>query len=629
MGRVTKSLIHVMLVFVAFLAAYELRLSHSLNWWLSSPSAPLIVLMAGIYALVAACVELVFRTERSSWRFSSAQDALVLARSATVTAVIFLSITFLAQRADNLPRSTIVMAWLLSLAALVGIRLAWRVVHERSLIRGLLTFGQLRQPVGVPLILVGNAREAESYLRRSADEDEYAPVGLFTNGLPKGHMIRGVPVVGDTADIDKVDSLADPKAPAGAAILFFGDNVAGEGLTAEQVGRLRNLGFRLLRQPSLTEMQTDGADIRALREMKLEDFLPRAPLTLDSDPIRELVAGRRVLVTGAGGSIGSEIARQLVHFGCSHITLVDHSEFLLFEIDRQLGSGVQDSSRSAMLCNVRDEERVREVFASERPELVFHAAALKHVTLVENNPREGVLTNVLGTRNVARACDDFGVRQMVLISTDKAANPSSIMGATKRIAESVLSEVHGKSKTRFCAVRFGNVLGSAGSVVPIFQNQIESGGPVTVTDPDVERFFMTIPEAVQLVLQATALSASSPRNAPRKFVLEMGRPVKIMDLARQMIELSGCTPDVDIKIEITGLRPGEKITEILIDDNENVASCVPGINEIQLSGGADGDPNLTQAVIESAMGGSDRLEESIFETISRLRGELRPLAVNS
>jgi O-antigen biosynthesis protein WbqV len=368
----------------------------------------------------------------------------------------------------------------------------------------------------------------------------------------------------------------------------------------------------------MIEVQHDGADVRTLREMKLEDFLPRPPVDMDSAPIRNLVHNKRVLVTGAGGSIGSEIVRQLVHHGCSHITLVDHSEFLLFEIDYELGSAPLQVSRSAVLCNIRDERRLDSVFEAEKPDIVFHAAALKHVTLVENNPREGVLTNIMGTRNVARASAKCGVRQMVLISTDKAANPSNIMGATKRIAESLLLQASGS--TRYCVVRFGNVLGSAGSVVPIFQKQIENGGPVTVTDPLVERFFMTIPEAVQLVLQASALSARGDIEM-RKFVLEMGQPVKIIDLARQMIELSGCKPDEDIQIEITGLRPGEKITEILVDDFEDVVPCIPGINEIRANAMEHVDPSRVEGVLSVALADEAGLKTLIYEMIATLRAE--------
>lgn len=618
MGRTAKFAIHVFLVFCAFVLAYHLRVSPTLEWWTTSAQGRTVLVLASIYAGVAAAVELVFRTERSAWQFSSARDVLLLLRSTALTAVGFLAVTFLVFRAEDLPRSTIVMAWVLSLAALVGVRLFWRVLNDRALASSLLTFGKLEASKGVPLLLVGDAIEAQSYLRRTPTTGglDYSPTALFSDAAPKGQFIHGVQVKGGTRDVMSALPAFAPKKPDGAAILFFGDTFGGQGFTAEEIGRMRTQGFKLLRQPSLIEVQQDGADIRGVREMKLEDFLPRPPVDMDSGPIRNLIHNKRVLVTGAGGSIGSEIVRQLVHHGCAHVTLVDHSEFLLFEIDYELGGGPLPVSRSAILCNVRDDKRLQAVFEAEKPDIVFHAAALKHVTLVENNPREGVLTNVLGTWNVARAAARSGVRQMVLISTDKAANPSNIMGATKRLAESLLLQEGGA--TRYCVVRFGNVLGSAGSVVPIFQKQIESGGPVTVTDPLVERFFMTIPEAVQLVLQASALSARGESDL-RKFVLEMGRPVKIIDLARQMIELSGFRPDEDIRIEITGLRPGEKITEILVDDYEDVVVCVPGINEIRANASEYLDPGQVEGIITAATSDDDGLNAQIYSMVRALR----------
>lgn len=351
------------------------------------------------------------------------------------------------------------------------------------------------------------------------------------------------------------------------------------GLSVELIGRLRSAGRSLLRQPSLTELRSGS---EALREIAFEEFLPRQPVLLDAAPVDRLIQGKRVLVTGAGGSIGSEICRQLIGLGCRHISLVDHSEFLLFEVDRGLAHVNGAVSRRALLCDVRDSDRMMQIFEEERPDLVFHAAALKHVTLVEQNPCEAVLTNVLGTWNASEAARRCGAAQFVLISTDKAVDPSSFMGATKRLAESIFPE--SSEALRYCIVRFGNVLGSAGSVIPIFRSQIERGGPVTVTHPDVERYFMTIPEAVQLVLHAAAASAAAAPPRTQKFLLEMGTPVRIYDLARQMIELCGFRPDHDIQIEFTGLKPGEKLTEVLTDTNETAAPMGVGLSELETLG---------------------------------------------
>ncbi len=283
--------------------------------------------------------------------------------------------------------------------------------------------------------------------------------------------------------------------------------------------------------------------------------------------------------------------------GCAHLSLLDNSEFGLFRIDNEIVYRFPTLSRSAVLCDIRDEGTVDAALVRERPDLIFHAAALKHIPMVENHACEGVLTNVLGTRNVALAARRRAVRHMVLISTDKAVSPSNLMGATKRLAENyVRGFTNGGGGTHFAIVRFGNVLGSTGSVVPLFQDQIARGGPVTVTHPDVERFFMTIAEAVQLVLRAAALGAASGQASADVFVLEMGKPVRIMDLARQMIELNGLKPGRDIRIEITGLRPGEKLTEELVDADEAVCpSADPAIMRVVPRGRA---PVLSEAELD-------------------------------
>jgi O-antigen biosynthesis protein WbqV len=581
-GYLAKLTVHLALVFCAFLLAYELRRGLSVAWWVTNPQALTVLVWAALYAAVAGAVEFGFRTERASWRFSSLREVIALARSAATVAVVFLVITFLSDRAILLPRSTLILSALLSLCALVTVRIASRLIHGGWATGNI--FVDKANNGSERLTVVGDLREAELFLRRSAVQDvaHYRPVAIIGRSMSDvGQFIHGVPVVG-CADDDVANRLLKPaiSGTSSTAVLFLEDPIKQLGLSTEDIGHLKARGFKLLRQSNLLELQGDDNQGRGLREMKLEEFLPRAPVGLAREPIATLVAGKRVLVTGAGGSIGSEIARQLVAFGCSHITLLDHSEFLLFEIDREIERIAPGGcTRRAILCNVREEDRVREVFSCEHPEIVFHAAALKHLTLVENNVCEGVLTNIIGTWNVAAAARECGSCEMVTISTDKAVDPTSMMGATKRIAEALLP-AHAGGHTGYTVVRFGNVLGSAGSVVPIFKDQIERGGPVTVTHEDVERFFMTIPEAVQLVLHATALRSGRSEKGLSKFILEMGEPVKIADIARKMIELSGNVPDVDIAVKITGLRPGEKLTEKLIDANEVGTPCVPGITEV-------------------------------------------------
>ncbi len=580
---IAKFALHVVLLFAGFIVAYALRRATPLAWWMVDPDAFRVVGWAGLYALIGAGVEMIFQAERSAWRYASLREVVGLARNVTITIGLFIGLIFFLDRGIQLPRSVLPLTWLVSLTLLVGFRMAWRLPHDPGLAAHFLPSWWPRPRSGqTPMLIVGTMAAADRQLRllQGDPNSPYQPIGVVTPHPEEvGLRLHGVPFVGDLATWRPSQmGLTGPSARP-HAIVFLDDPVQAYDLSTERIGELRRAGHTLLKPQSLADIDGSPDAAHRLEEIPLEDFLPRKPISLDTAPVRNLVAGRRVLVTGAGGSIGSELCRQLLTLGCAHLSMVDHSEFLLFEIDRELERTRTNASRRAVLANVRDAGRVNEVIRCERPDIVFHAAALKHVALVENNPAEGVQTNVLGTWNVIQAAMAHDVPQFVLISTDKAVAPSSVMGATKRIAESLL-DLAPDGRTRMTAVRFGNVLGSAGSVVPIFRDQIARGGPVTVTHPDVNRFFMTIPEAVQLVLHSTAISTAAAAAGPRKFLLEMGESVKIADLARQMIELSGKTPDVDIMIEFTGLKPGEKLAEVLSDDGEEVRSCVEGITEL-------------------------------------------------
>lgn len=619
-----KYLIHIGALFVAFIMAYELRRALPIEWWFQGGDAIRVIGWAALYALIGAVVEAVFQTERTAWRFASVRDVVALGRNVVLTVAFFLLAIFVVDRGVQLPRSVIPLTAVLSVLFLVGVRLVWRLPRESELIHHLLpTWWRKISDDRTPLILVGSLADADRQIRLlQADADQpYQPVGIITPDVAEvGMRLQGVPAI-LSLDAWRGQHVAsrrrDEPVPG---ILFLQDPVLNFGLTSQRVGELKKAGHTLLRPHVLTEVGAPGPRADLLTEIPLEEFLPRQPISLPTGPVEELIRGKRILVTGAGGSIGSEIARQMVQLGCGHLTLLDHSEFQLFEIDRELGSVTTAMTRRAVLANVRDEARIREVFEQERPEIVFHAAALKHVALVENNPAEGVLTNVQGTWNVIRAATAAKAAQFVLISTDKAVDPSNVMGATKRIAETLL-ELAPESGTRLSAVRFGNVLGSAGSVVPIFRDQIARGGPVTVTHPDVNRYFMTIPEAVQLVLHSTAVKAARADEGPSKFLLEMGEPVRIADLARQMIELSGKVPDVDIRIEYTGLKQGEKIAEVLSDDGEDPRPCVEGILEVmgRRSSGRLDTARL-QTLISAALGGrGHEVTMLVAETIGDIR----------
>jgi O-antigen biosynthesis protein WbqV len=503
-----------------------------------------------------------------------------------------------------------------------------RTAHERALD----SFAPLkslsdRAPQAPELLLIGPTTAAETYLREASRrrDNTWTPVGIIAPDAGEvGQQVRGVCII---ESIDRLDAaLADLRRwnQYPRAILFLDEPGRLRGLTAAQLGRLKNDGIRLLRLPSIVDLShEDGVALLPMRDISVEELLPRDPIELDRVALRDLVSGRRVLITGAGGSIGAELSRQVAGLDAGHITLLDFSETALFEIDRELGETFPFLSRTAALVDVRNADRVTECLLGERPDLVFHAAALKHVSMVERHPVEGVLTNVLGTWNVAEAARIAGAAQMVLISTDKAVDPSNVMGATKRLAEAVIQGQQEGSETRFSAVRFGNVLGSAGSVVPIFRSQIDRGGPVTVTHPEMARYFMTIPEATQLVLHATATCADdlNPDRA-RLFLLEMGEPVKIMDLARQMIALSGRTPGKDIEIEITGLRPGEKLTEELLDEMERSIPCAPKVMEVVSPTAMGVAPaHLRRLEAIAARGDSDEIRRALFDLVTQIRGE--------
>lgn len=578
-----------------------------------------------LYAALAGLFTLLFRRELSPWRYTSIPDALVLARIALLTVVVFLLAVFVLDRAQNLLRSTLVMAPLFQMVGSMGLRVFRRALHERSLVAVSPFKGPAVRADRAPsLLLIGPPSLADTYLRDAARSHDrsFTPVGIVgTDARDVGQQVRGVCIIDSLDNLD--EAMADLRRwnRYPRAILFLEEPARLKGLTADQLGRLKHDGIRLMRLPSIVELgHHDSLTPLPMREINIEELLARDPIELDRHAIGNLIRGRRVLVTGAGGSIGAELCRQVAAFDCAHLTLVDHSEPSLFAIEREMADDFPQVSRSTVLCDVRNASRVTSVFRDETPDLVFHAAALKHVPLMERHPCEGVLTNIIGTLNVAEASKACGAGQMVLISTDKAVEPTNVMGATKRLAEGIIQAQQTTGDgTRFSAVRFGNVLGSAGSVVPIFKSQIERGGPVTVTHPDMERFFMTIPEASQLVLHATATSAEGERRDARLFVLEMGEPVKIMDLARQMIALSGRK---DVEILTTGLRPGEKLTEALLDETERWVSCAPNVMEVVSSSAlrinAD---HLSRLKALATLGENGDLRRALFDVVAQIRGE--------
>ncbi len=533
--------------------------------WVADPGGgllhPLWFLAGGAITLLAG--GLPFRLSQQYWRFSALEDLVGVAGGSVLSAALFAIVWSIT--GYPLPTPTFPIVHALTLMVFLGApRVLYRLAKARPRARG-------GQPVQ-SILLVGAGEGADSFLRALAGERDpgLRVIGLLALGRNQtGRRMQGLPILGGVSETRRVlERLAERDRLPDALV------VTDAALAGRRMGYLleeaQRQGIPVRQAPRATELRDAGGI--ELKPVALEDLLNRPQVRLDHAGLARLVRDRRVLVTGAGGTIGSELARQVAALGPSSLTLLDNGEYALWQIDIELGESHPDLIRQAVIADIRDEPRLLAAFAAAQPELVFHAAALKHVPMVEANPGEGMLTNACGTRNVADAAFAVGAIATVLISTDKAVNPSSLMGASKRLAEMYcqsLDELARDSGGMRCVtVRFGNVLGSTGSVVPLFRRQLEKGGPLTVTHPDMQRYFMTVREAVGLVLQATVVGVEDGLPDGGIFVLDMGKPVKIVDLARQMIRLAGLRPDLDVAIRFTGLRPGEKLFEELFHGEE-------------------------------------------------------------
>ncbi len=488
------------------------------------------------------------------WQHVSIRDAQDIVRGNVVGSILFLVALVYTRGLHNYPRSVVLLDLLLCIVAMGGTRLAIRIWRERDHHPGTRHVETVALIVGAGSAGIKLLDEIQSrpHLRTAIAgfvDDDVAKVGLRVAGTPVLGRIDHIPTLAQVHDVNEV-LVAIPSAPP--AVLRRIVRLCEE-------ARIRH---RVL--PTLSELVGGRVMFTQMREVKVDDLLAREPVRLDLARVRAFIAGRTVLVTGAAGSIGSELCRQVAAQAPERVVLFDRHENGLFALEKELQARHPDVHLEPVLGDILLEDQLDAVFSRFRPTVVFHAAAYKHVSMAERNPLEAVRNNVLGTRNVAHAAIAHGVKEFVLVSTDKAVRPTSVMGVTKRVAELVVQGVQ-NGCCRFVAVRFGNVLGSNGSVVPIFREQIARGGPVTVTHPEVTRYFMTIPEAVQLILQAAGTG-----HGGEIFVLEMGQAVRIADLARQMIRLSGFEPDEDVEVVFTGLSPGEKLHEELVSDGEEV-----------------------------------------------------------
>lgn len=515
-------------------AEFALSARHSLLWVL--PMFGVLFFVFGLY--------------RGLWRFASLSDlqhlvsAVLAGALLTTAAVVFLGL-------GPIPRSVLVLHPLLLALFMGGSRFAYRSWKEHRL------YGPAKMR-GQPVLVLGAGEAADSLLRELNRSGLWYAVALIDDNPSKmGRRLRGLPVYGP---LSSVGDIAERYGVRHVIMAMPSAKSAERRSAAENASAA---GLAVMTMPSYDDLLAGRLSVSNIRRVELEDLLGRESVSLDDAGLHELLTGQVVMVSGAGGSIGSELCRQIAKFSPSRLVLLESSEFSLYRIDEELDQAFPGLVRGAWAGDVRDAERVAEVLAAEHPAVVFHAAAYKHVPLMEEaNAWQAVRTNALGTLTLARAAQEAGVGKFVLISTDKAVNPTNVMGASKRLAERLCRAMQSTSGTRFVTVRFGNVLGSNGSVIPKFREQIARGGPVTVTHPDIVRYFMTIPEAAQLVLQAGWMGQGG-----EIFVLDMGDPVKIVDLARDMIRLSGFSVD-DIHIEFSGLRPGEKLYEELLADDE-------------------------------------------------------------
>ncbi|PND25419.1 polysaccharide biosynthesis protein [Sinorhizobium sp. M4_45] len=525
-----------------------------------------------------------------NWKYGSISDLFIILRAVLLTSLLLVTLLFFSTRLTDIPRTVVPMQSLLLIAFLAAARLSFRA-EELALRRPVFKSGRSKDAQDdnrIPLLLIGAGDAADLYLRALARDPNatYTPVACLDRSEDQiGMTLRGVPIAGRIQDFEGVVAELQQQGKQPRHIVFTEAPAAfGEEASDGLLRSAERLGIAVSRLSQMTELKrAKGDNPYELRSIELTDLLERPQAALDREAISRLVRGRRVLITGAGGSIGSELTTQVAACDPAEIVLIDNTEYNLYAIDMTLTESFPQVPRWSYLCSVRRSQRVEEIFERHRPELVFHAAALKHVPMVQMNPCEGVLTNVVGTMNVANAAKKYGTLAMVQVSTDKVVNSTSVMGATKRLAELYcqaldLNGIETGLGPRFMTVRFGNVLGSSGSLIPLFKRQLARGGPLTVTDANMTRFFMTIREAVELTLQASAYGFEKQLGQGEIFVLDMGEPIKIIDIARRMIRLAGFTPDQEIEIKIIGCRPGEKLFEELFDETDKrISSPVPGV----------------------------------------------------
>lgn len=516
-----------------------------------------------IFTVISLAIFYLFGLYHRLWQYAGVDDIASIAGAVTLSTLVNAAAAYALTRGGGdllLPRTVFALSWLLNLLFIGGSRLSLRLFRQRwSFLLPLRS--------GTPVLIVGAGDAGVLVAReiKKQNQGTFYPIGFVDDSPSKQNQkLLGLPILGNREDIPRLVE------EYGVQEIVIAIPSAPRNIIREIVDICQTTPVSLKILPGLYNEEGQGVVVSQIRQVQVEDLLGREPVKVDLNSMSGYLSGRTILVTGAGGSIGSELCRQIARFAPNKLVLLGHGENSIYEIHQELLADFNGLELVPVIVDIKDDPAINPVFKHYRPQVVFHAAAHKHVPLMEDNPAEAIKNNILGTWNVARAAQRCRAETFIFISTDKAVNPTGVMGATKRVAEMITQQLFQDGRqTRFAAVRFGNVLDSRGSVVPLFKKQIARGGPVTVTHPEMTRFFMTISEAVQLVIQAGAISAGG-----EIFVLDMGEPVKIVDLARRMIRLAGFEPEKDIKIIYTGIRPGEKLYEEILTAQEGVSATL-------------------------------------------------------
>lgn len=570
-----------------------------------------------------------FDVYRGMWRYTSISDLLNIIRSTSIASLLVICVVLFVTRFHNIPRSVFIIDWCMTVLLLAGYRLGIRLLFDlaregepfKNAMKMLLFSGRKRHPESKNLLIIGAGDGGEKIYREIRDNAglRYNVVGFLDDDLAKlGMKIHGIPVLGYIRDLEMIAK----RVQAEEALIAIPSATSQQMRTI--VARCKECGITYKTIPGIGELINGRITVNAIREVAYGDLLGRELVKMDEEQIGAYLQGKSILVTGAGGSIGSELCRQICRFRPKTIALYERAESPLYELDLELRRNFPDLEILPQLADVRDRRQIEKAFESLKPHVVFHAAAYKHVPMLEAQPWKAINNNIHGTRNLIDYANKFGVERFVFISTDKAVRPVNIMGASKRVTEMLVQSQNGcaHSNTHFMTVRFGNVVGSVGSVLPLFKKQIERGGPVTVTHPEVMRYFMTIPEACQLILQAGSMGEGG-----EIFILDMGTPIKIADMARDLIRLSGFEPDVDIKIEYIGLRPGEKLYEELITEGEGI---LPTRHEkiLVLKGLECNLQRLNGQIDELSILAYDQDAEGIRQKLQEIVPEYKPMEIS-